>query len=130
MLQQIFAIIAPVLVIALLGYIWERRGMPFDHNIISYLCSYIGAPCLLLHTLMEIAVDMVVIGRVMAAAALLIAMMALVGWGVVRALKLPEFGQHGVTAVSVCVWSGRTCIRGDVLCNHGGVAVQRRHWHR
>ena len=30
MLTQIFAVVAPVLLIALLGYVWDRKGLPFD----------------------------------------------------------------------------------------------------
>jgi malate permease and related proteins len=88
MLQQIFTIIAPVLVIALVGYIWERRRLPFDTNMVSYLVSYIGAPSLLLHTLMASKVDLAVVARIVSAAVLLCVLMGLVGLAVVRVLKL------------------------------------------
>ena len=45
--QQIFAIIAPVLLIALVGYVWRRQRMPFDTAMITDLVTYVGAPCLL-----------------------------------------------------------------------------------
>ena len=64
MLFQIFTIIAPVIFIAALGYAWEKRGMPFDTNVISYLCSYIGAPCLMLNTLLQNKIDLLVAARV------------------------------------------------------------------
>ncbi len=89
MLAQIFTVIAPVFVIALLGYVWERRGMPFDTNTMSLLCSYVGGPCLMLYTLLESKADLSLAPRVVAAAALMILLMGIVGWGVVRALKLP-----------------------------------------
>lgn len=89
MLLQIFTIIAPVLLIALVGYIWERRRLPFDTNMVSYLVSYIGSPCLLLHTLMANRVDLDVMARIVGAGALMVFTMGLMGWGIVSVFKLP-----------------------------------------
>jgi predicted permease len=90
MLQQIFTIIAPVLAIALVGYVWERRRLPFDTNMVSYIVSYIGSPCLLLHTLMVNPVDLAVMSRIVASATLVSFTMGLVGLAIVRVLKLPH----------------------------------------
>jgi predicted permease len=89
MLLQIFTIIAPVLLVAFVGYIWERRRLPFDTNMVSYLVSYIGSPCLLLHTLMANRVDLDVMARIVGAGALMCFTMGLIGWGLVSVLKLP-----------------------------------------
>ncbi|MBY0510491.1 MAG: hypothetical protein K2P94_10130, partial [Rhodospirillaceae bacterium] len=89
MLLQIFTIISPVLLIALVGYIWERRRLPFDTNMVSYLVSYIGSPCLLLHTLMANRVDLDIMARIVGAGALMVFTMGLIGWGIVSVLKLP-----------------------------------------
>ena len=63
--------------------------MPFDTAMISNLCSNVGAPCLMLHTLLEAKVDLSVLATIVTAAVLMIASMGVVGWGVVRTLKLP-----------------------------------------
>lgn len=52
MLQQIFAIIAPVLVMAAIGFAWVRLRMPFDNNTVTDLIINVGAPCLLFSTLL------------------------------------------------------------------------------
>lgn len=52
MLQQIFTVIAPVFVIAAIGYAWVRLRMPFDNNTISDIIINVGAPCLLFATLL------------------------------------------------------------------------------
>ncbi len=89
MILQIFTIIAPVIFIAALGYIWEKRKMPFDTNVISYLCSYIGAPCLMLNTLLHNKVDLSVVARIVLAAILLVIIMGAIGWALAKVLKLP-----------------------------------------
>lgn len=89
MLQQIFTVIAPVLLIALLGYVWEHRRLPFDAQMMSLLCSYVGGPCLMLHTLLNSKADLSAAPRIVAAAALMIAIMGVIGWVVVRVMKLP-----------------------------------------
>ena len=90
MLLQIFTIIAPVLLTALVGYIWERRRLPFDTNMVSYLVSYIGSPCLLLHTLMANRIELAVMARIVASATLVCFLMGLVGLAIVRVFKLPH----------------------------------------
>ena len=90
MLLQIFTIIAPVLLIALVGYVWERRRLPFDTNMVSYLVSYIGSPCLLLHTLMANRIDLSVMARIVGSATLACFLMGLGGFAIVRVLKLPH----------------------------------------
>jgi len=107
MLFQIFTIIAPVIVVAALGYVWEKRGMPFDTNAISYLCSYIGAPCLMLNTLLQNKIDISTAARVVLAAVLLITVMGALAWGIAKvkgwpakvyapALMFPNSGNMGL----------------------------------
>jgi predicted permease len=113
MLSQIFAIIAPVFAIAALGYIWERRKMPFDTTGISYLVSYIGAPGLMIHTLLTNKPDLAAAARIVVVAVVLVAVMAAVGWGVARAFKLAPkvylpavmFPNSGNMGVPLCLFA-------------------------
>ncbi len=57
MFIQILSIIAPVFIIAALGYLWARTKMPFDSNMVSALVLKIGAPCLLLSQLLSRHID-------------------------------------------------------------------------
>ena len=88
MLTQIFAIIVPVFAIAALGFVWERAKLPFDTAGISYLVTYIGAPALMLHTLLNTQLDLAIAARVVLVAVLMIFVMGLIGWSVCKALKL------------------------------------------
>ena len=113
MLTQIFAIIAPVFAIAALGYIWERRKMPFDTTGISYLVSHIGAPALMIHTLLLNKPDLETAARIVVVAIAVVAVMAAVGWGVAKALKLEPkvympavmFPNSGNMGVPLCLFA-------------------------
>ena len=54
MLSQIFSVIAPVFLIAGIGFLWARRGMPFDNQTISSLVMNAGSPCLVFSSLTRI----------------------------------------------------------------------------
>jgi predicted permease len=89
MIQQIFAVVAPVLLIALLGYAWDRKGLPFDTSMVSYLSSNIGAPCLLLSTLLTRRPDPSAMLAMMAATTAMMVITGAVGYASLRALRQP-----------------------------------------
>jgi malate permease and related proteins len=67
MTAQIFAIIAPVFLIAATGYGWARAKMPFDSAMVSALVFNIGAPCLLLSQLLSRRIDVAAMTEVVLA---------------------------------------------------------------
>jgi len=89
MIQQIFATIAPVVIIAGIGYVWARRSLPFDNATITALVTYVGTPCLLLSSFLTRHPEPAILMQMFAAGALLIAVMGVVGFALLRALKLP-----------------------------------------
>jgi predicted permease len=76
LLQQVFTIIAPVLVMAFIGFAWVRLRMPFDNNTITDLIINIGTPCLLFSTLLIRRPELSALGEV---AGVGLAMLACVG---------------------------------------------------
>lgn len=46
LISDLAAIIAPAFLISFAGYLWARRGLPFDQIMITELMTLIGAPCL------------------------------------------------------------------------------------
>ena len=58
MFAELFNVIAPVFVCAAIGYIWKRRGRPFDVELISDLSVYIGTPCLAFYILTSTNLDL------------------------------------------------------------------------
>ena len=85
LLQQIFTIIAPVLVMAFIGFVWVRLRMPFDNNTITDIIINIGAPCLLFSTLLIRRPEPAALAEI---AAVAFAMLAIVGVLAAVVLKL------------------------------------------
>lgn len=71
MFSEILTVIAPVGLLAAIGVAWDRKGLPFDTNMVAYLVTNIGAPCLIISTLLANRPDPDVIVS-MALAALLV----------------------------------------------------------
>jgi predicted permease len=51
LLSGLAAVVAPVFLISLAGYVWRRRALPFDQLLVTNLVTLVGAPCLVFATL-------------------------------------------------------------------------------
>jgi len=71
MLPDILAVIAPIFLCALVGYVWVKRGQHFDTGFITALVLNIGAPCLLFSTFMELGIKLTDFGMVILATVLI-----------------------------------------------------------
>lgn len=89
MFLQILAVIAPVLAIVGLGFLWARLGMPFDNETIGSVVLRIGTPCLIFATLTSADIAPAEVGWMALSAAGVIAVSAVVGAAVLRASGLP-----------------------------------------
>ena len=54
MVAEIATIVAPVLLIALIGFIWARSGARFDTGMITSLVMMLGTPCLVVDTFLRV----------------------------------------------------------------------------
>ena len=80
MIPEVLSVIAPVFIIAGLGYFWVKRELPFDNATISSLVMYVGSPCLIYSALTSNAAETAALG-VMGASAFLVILMSLIfGW--------------------------------------------------
>lgn len=68
MFEQLFSIIAPVLIAAAIGYAWARFDRPFDAEMVSHLVTTVGVPCLVFSILVKVEVDFEALGRMAGAA--------------------------------------------------------------
>lgn len=107
MSAEIFTVIAPVLLIALIGFAWDKRGLPFDTTMVASLVTNIGAPCLILATMLDSRPDPRVIRDMAVAAVAVSAGLAAVAWVGLKiaqqpmqvylpALTFPNVGNIGV----------------------------------
>lgn len=90
MLIDIFAIIAPVFICAIVGYVWVRSGGDFDTNFVSRLVTNIGAPCLIFSTFTSIDIARDAFMRMMGAALLTTLLFTLTGYIVLRLFRLDQ----------------------------------------
>ena len=89
MLSQIFSVIAPVFLIAGIGFLWAKRGMPFDNTTISSLVMNVGSPCLVFSSLTRIHLEGSAFASVlMASVGILIGALVL-GAGLLMLLQQP-----------------------------------------
>ena len=110
MLAELFAVMAPVLAGAGLGYTWIRLGHPYPVEFVTRLVFNIGTPALIIASLSGAEIDAGSVGRTMLAAALVMIAMAaatplmarLLGrdWRVVLApMMYPNTGNMGLPVV-------------------------------
>ena len=90
MLIEIFSIIAPVFVCAILGYTWVRTGHAFETPFVSKLVTNIGAPCLIFSTFMEIEISREAFTEMMGAAFITMVIFGVVGYLALNAFKLNQ----------------------------------------
>jgi predicted permease len=113
MLAEIFTIIAPVLFIALIGFAWDKRGLPFDTTMVAGLVTNIGAPCLILSTMLDSRPDPRVISDMALAAICVSATAAAVAWAGLKAARMPmkvylpalTFPNVGNMGVPLCMFA-------------------------
>ncbi|WP_416139794.1 AEC family transporter [Halomonas sp. HK25] len=110
MIAELFAVMAPVLAGAGLGFTWVRLGHPYPVEFVTRLVFNIGTPALIIASLANAEIDAGSVGRTMLAAALVMTAMAaatplmarLLGrdWRVVLApMMYPNTGNMGLPVV-------------------------------
>lgn len=110
---DLFAVVAPVFVLALVGYVWIRRGQPFDVTVVTALVTTIGVPALIVDTLLGADLTAAALGTMAWAAVLSHAVLLVLGWGAVRLLGrrpstyLPAliFGNTGNMGLPLCLFA-------------------------
>lgn len=86
---SLFAIIAPIVIAAAIGYGWGRAKMPFDGDFVSRLVMLVGSPCLIISTFTHASLDTARFAHMALAAASGLAIMALVFVVILRLMRLP-----------------------------------------
>jgi predicted permease len=89
MVQEILSVVAPVFVIAGVGYLWLKLDQPFDTQTISNLVMMIGTPCLVFSSLTRFELDAATFGTMALAAVCTIALSLIPAWAVLKLTKAP-----------------------------------------
>ena len=80
MIYEVLTVIAPVFIIAGLGYFWVKRELPFDNATISSLVMYVGSPCLIYSALTSNAAETAALGMMSISAFIVILMSLIFSW--------------------------------------------------
>lgn len=111
MFAQIFTVIAPVFLCALIGLIWAKRGIAYETIFITRLVTNVGFPCLVFAGLVKTEVDWAIFGLMASAALASTLTFALVGALVLRLARLElrvflpamTFANTGNMGLSLCL---------------------------
>ena len=87
---EVATILAPVFILAGIGYGWARIGMPFDNEMVTSLVTNLATPCLIFSTLAKLEVSPHDFGQIAGAAVLSGIGFAILGRIVLALLKLPS----------------------------------------
>ncbi|MBW6390995.1 MULTISPECIES: AEC family transporter [Halomonadaceae] len=87
MLADLFAVMAPVLAGAGLGFTWIRMGQPYPVDFVTRLVFNIGTPALVISSLAGADIDASSFGRTMLATALVMVCMGLATFAMARLLR-------------------------------------------
>ena len=90
MLYDIFAIIAPVFICALVGYTWVKQGYAFETSFVSNMVMNVAAPCLIFSTFMDIELDKQAFLSMAGAAFITMLIFAGVGFLVLKVFNLNQ----------------------------------------
>lgn len=79
MLAELFAVMAPIFIVAGIGYGWVRFGHVYPTDFITRLILNVGTPCLVLSTLSKSRIDPTAFGQMAAACVAVTLLMGLIG---------------------------------------------------
>lgn len=113
MFNELFAILAPILITTGVGYVWGKSGAEFPTEFISRIVMNIGTPCLVIGVMAKVEVKPEVMGDVALGTALIMLAMGLIGWVWLSALKLPVatylppliFPNNGNMGLPLCLFA-------------------------
>lgn len=112
-LAEIFPVIAPLFVLAGMGWLWAKRGRPFQVETVSLLATNIGTPCLVLHTLLATQFERSIIFVMLLACVLALAVFMAASALALKFLHMPvrtfvsslTFPNAGNAGLSLCLFA-------------------------
>ncbi len=112
MIADIFAVIAPLFVIAGIGFAWGRAGKPFDTAVIGALVLNLGIPCLIFSSLTKLQISSAAFGEMAGAFSVAILANMAIGAVFLRVMKLPRsylpsltFSNNGNMGLPLCLFA-------------------------
>ncbi|MGB0694217.1 MAG: AEC family transporter [Rhodospirillaceae bacterium] len=113
MFAAIVPVLTPVLLTALIGYLWARTNRPFDTETITQIALTIATPALVLDTLMAVDLPPQNLGTMVLASLMVHGGLMILGLGLNRSLGQPNavflpgftFGNTGNMGLPLCLFA-------------------------
>lgn len=113
LLFTIAPIVAPVFVVAAIGFGWARADMPFDTAFTTSLVSNLSFPCLIIATMAKLEVDRAAFAQMAGAGALTVLSTGVIAAAVLKIFGRPQpvywpslvFGNVGNMGVPLCLFA-------------------------
>ncbi len=88
-MYQLFNVLAPVLVVAAIGFTWAKARQPFDNAFVSSLTFNIATPMLIFSSLTKLHVDPAAVGEVALVTLLVSVSFVVLGAAILWVLRIP-----------------------------------------
>lgn len=88
MFNELFAVIAPILICAGLGYGWASRGIAYPTEFVTRLVMNIGAPCLIIASFSKADIDIGKMAEIATASVVILLITLLLGIVLIRLMRL------------------------------------------
>jgi predicted permease len=106
-------IIAPVFVLAGVGFVWAKLGFPFEREFVTRMVMNVGAPCLVISSMTATDVDLATIGTMLMVALVVFGSCAIAGALILKLMDLPKrsflpplvFGNFGNLGLPLCLFA-------------------------
>lgn len=113
MVAEILSIIAPLFLIAALGYFWARLGKPFDSGMVTQLTVLVTTPALVIYTFLKAEISLAAFSTMVFASLLLYALVGLAAalfllvmrWQHRHYLPALMFGNAGNMGLPLCLFT-------------------------
>jgi predicted permease len=112
-IAEVVAVLAPVFVMAALGYAWRLTGAPFDLPFVTRLIMYVAGPCLVFTSLSELTLPLRQFWEMVGAIIVVTLVVAGVSAALIRVLGLPQrsflpaltLGNTGNLGLPLCLFA-------------------------
>ena len=84
MLNELLAILAPIIISTAIGFTWGKLGVGFPTDFVSRIVMFVGTPCLIVGVMAKVEVEPAVMAQVAIASALVMLFMGVIGWALLR----------------------------------------------
>jgi predicted permease len=112
-IAEVAAVLAPVFVLAAIGYGWRLSGTPFDMPFVTHIIMYVAGPCLVFSSLSQLALPLSQFWGMVGAMIVVTLLVAAVSAILIRILGLPQrsflpaltLGNTGNLGLPLCLFA-------------------------